>query len=224
MANAAIVHESATLRTRPRNAWNDAQHCSRVLASRLPPRLPVRHQRCSSHVPEASGNADAPKFNPQNTENALVGPTIDADAVEAVMVQLEALRNNDTPWWNHGVQTAYEYGVDFGSMDPSYYFGNRKDVYHQDHVAGQFRNSYPELINCESFAIAEVLDLKDDMRCMVEVSVQAQGQTQHQHNFVFCMRRGTLGRKAGCWLTKMLVRGNLETAQDLIARLQKGLQ
>lgn len=55
-----------------------------------------------------------------------VGPTIGADAVEAVTVQLEALSRNDTPWWNHGVQTAYEYGVDFGSMEPSYYFGHRK--------------------------------------------------------------------------------------------------
>lgn len=28
--------------------------------------------------------------------------------------------------WNHGVQTAYEFGYDFGGMEPSYYFGARK--------------------------------------------------------------------------------------------------
>lgn len=96
------------------------------------------------------------------------------------------------------------------------------DVYHQDHVAGQFRNSYPELINLESFAIAEVLDLKDDLRCMVEAAVESSGQ--QSNSFVFCLRRGALGRKKGCWLTKMLVRGDIAAAQSLIARLQQGLE
>ena len=38
---------------------------------------------------------------------------------------------------NHGIQTAYEYGFDIGGLDPSLYFGFRKDLYHFDHFMGQ---------------------------------------------------------------------------------------
>ena len=41
-------------------------------------------------------------------------------------VQLEALQCNDEPWANHGVQTAYEFALDVGGLDPSWYFGFRK--------------------------------------------------------------------------------------------------
>lgn len=195
--------------------------CRRALRNHL--HVLLGSHRCRALLgTKASDNVNAPKFNPQNTENAMVGPSIDADAVEAVTAQLEALSHNDAPWWNHGVQTAYEYGIDFGSMEPSYYFGSRKDVYHQDHVAGQFRSSYMELVNSKSFDIVEVLDLGDDMRCMVEVSVES--PSQQRHRFVFCMRRATIGRKKGCWMTKMLVRGDIAAAQALIARLQKGIE
>ena len=37
---------------------------------------------------------------------------------------------------NHGLQTAYEYGLDIGGMDRSKYFGYPKDLYHFDHFMG----------------------------------------------------------------------------------------
>ncbi len=34
---------------------------------------------------------------------------------------------------NHGIQTMYEFGEDIGGLDPSLYFGFKKDLYHFDH-------------------------------------------------------------------------------------------
>ncbi len=38
-----------------------------------------------------------------------------------------AAQANDSPWPNHGVQTAYEFAHDVGGLDPSMYFGFRKE-------------------------------------------------------------------------------------------------
>lgn len=38
---------------------------------------------------------------------------------------------------NHGLQTMYEFGEDIGGLDPSFYFGFRKDLYHFDHFMVQ---------------------------------------------------------------------------------------
>lgn len=55
---------------------------------------------------------------------------------QAVAAQLDALACNNSPWGNHGVQTAYEFAHDVGGMDPSLYFGIPKDLYHFDHFMG----------------------------------------------------------------------------------------
>ena len=54
---------------------------------------------------------------------------------QAVRVQLDALAVCDDPWPSHGIQTAYQFGLDIGGMDPSMYFGFPKDLYHEDHFA-----------------------------------------------------------------------------------------
>jgi len=38
---------------------------------------------------------------------------------------------------NHGIQTAYEFGLDIGGMERSNYFGLRRDLYHFDHFMGE---------------------------------------------------------------------------------------
>lgn len=72
-------------------------------------------------------------YNPQNTPQALVLPSAKFTAAEAVERQLEALQQNDTPWPGHGIQLAYEWAYDVGGLDPSWYFGYPKDLYHFDH-------------------------------------------------------------------------------------------
>lgn len=55
-------------------------------------------------------------------------------------VQLDALRDNDEPWPCHGVQTAYEFALGVGGMDPCPYFnGVPLDLYHFDHFQGKCR-------------------------------------------------------------------------------------
>ena len=48
-------------------------------------------------------------------------------------LQLNAIRDNDVPRANHGVQVLYEYAVEAGQMDRSCYFGWSSDLYHFDH-------------------------------------------------------------------------------------------
>ena len=39
---------------------------------------------------------------------------------------------------NHGIQTAYEFGLDIGGMERSKYFGLLRDLYHFDHFMGKY--------------------------------------------------------------------------------------
>jgi hypothetical protein len=50
-----------------------------------------------------------------------------------VAIQLEALQRNSQPWNNHGIQTAYEFGLDVGGMEMSWYFGFTKGA-HPPHL------------------------------------------------------------------------------------------
>lgn len=43
------------------------------------------------------------------------------------LAPLPTAQANDRPWPNHGVQTAYEFAHDVGGLDPSLYFGFRKE-------------------------------------------------------------------------------------------------
>jgi hypothetical protein len=54
-----------------------------------------------------------------------VGPSITHSPEEAVAVQLRALQANDDPWPNHGLQVCYNFGLDLGGLDNSYYFQNK---------------------------------------------------------------------------------------------------
>ncbi len=68
-----------------------------------------------------------------------VMPSPSFSPTEAVDVQLRACSANDEPWTNHGLQTAYEFAVDAGSMELAPYFaGSRVDLYHFDHYMGTY--------------------------------------------------------------------------------------
>ena len=96
--------------------------CKYFAASPSPPPRTPRSWRCLATPP--------PSWNPQNCDQPLVLPSPQFSAEEAVRVQLDALANSDQPWASHGIQLCYEFGVDIGGMDPSYYFGFPKDLYH----------------------------------------------------------------------------------------------
>lgn len=63
----------------------------------------------------------------------LVFPHEMQTAEDAVRLQVNAMRDNDVPRANHGIQVLYEYAVEAGQMDRSCYFGWSSDLYHFDH-------------------------------------------------------------------------------------------
>ena len=152
--------------------------------------------------------APPPQHSPQNTENPLVGPSPTLSANEAVEVQLRALENDDSPWQGHGVQTAYLFCRDSGSMEMSRYFcGKSASLYHEDHFVGKFRTSFPELLR-PGARVTGVLDGGDESGAQpVRVEVEAAGGGSGSSNtdgspstFIFSLERCEMGRRKGSWL------------------------
>lgn len=71
-------------------------------------------------------SADFESENPQNVPAPLRVPSPEFSAVDAVRVQLEAAKDNNTPRPDHGVHVLYEFCADAGSMERSRYFGFSK--------------------------------------------------------------------------------------------------
>ncbi|MEW5301660.1 MAG: hypothetical protein WDW36_004506 [Sanguina aurantia] len=74
---------------------------------------------------------------------------------QCVRVQMDALCNNDEPWLNHGIQTAYEFGNDTGGMERSVYSGKLADLYHFDHFLGRFGTMRGALVDAGSYEILQ---------------------------------------------------------------------
>ncbi|KAG2451322.1 hypothetical protein HYH02_003927 [Chlamydomonas schloesseri] len=148
---------------------------------------------------------DAPNFNPQNTPDPIVMPNPKFSPVESVEVQLNALRKNDEPWLNHGIQTAYEFAADAGGMERSRYFGFSKDLYHLDHFLGMFGNMCGDLVNSQSHAVLRSGEIPEEPGA-VAVRVEVVGPTGRQGQYEFKMVRKEFGRKAGAWMTKSLLK------------------
>jgi len=159
-------------------------------------------------------------WNPQNTEEAQILPSPAFSPSECVAAQLNALAACDEPWPLHGVRTAYEFGYDIGGLDPSYYFGFRKDLYHFDHFMGIFQNHLPELVGLSRF---EILGVEEGLP--VEGSSDGDGSTAfsvsvavypHQQGrkgvtdpslpikFIFHLRRKLVGARKGSLMTEWL--------------------
>lgn len=77
---------------------------------------------------DSSDKLGAPAWNPQNTDEPMMVPNANFTPEECVAAQLDALAMCDNPWPNHGIQTAYGFGYDIGGLEPSMYFGFRKDL------------------------------------------------------------------------------------------------
>ncbi|GIL92677.1 hypothetical protein Vretimale_19446 [Volvox reticuliferus] len=156
-----------------------------------------RPRRCK-HVHAAS-----PAWNPQNTPDPLVMPSPAFSPSESVEVQLKALRTNDDPWLNHGIQTAYEFAADAGGMERSRYFGFSKDLYHLDHFLGMFGNMLGDLVNHQCH---EVIQVQEPEAGIFVVHVRVIGPTGQAGEYDFTMVRKELGRKAGSWMAKSVIK------------------
>jgi len=98
----------------------------------------------------------------QNTETPKVQPSTEWSAEDVVRIQLEALAANDEPWVNHGVQTAYLFCEDAGSMEMSRYFGGLTSIYHEDHFVGLLTTKCGAMVDNRGFAILSVEKVEPD--------------------------------------------------------------
>ena len=99
--------------------------------------------------------------NPQNVPGPLVHPHQMQDAEDAVRLQINALRDNDEPRFNHGVQVMWEFSVESGNMERSRYFGISSDMYHYDHFIGKSLKYFGPLVRNKGnvdFVDASVLE------------------------------------------------------------------
>lgn len=143
-------------------------------------------------------------YNPQNTDQPMVLPNPSFSAQETVRVQLEALKDCNEPWANHGIQLAYEFGYDIGGLDPSMYFGYPKDLYHQDHFMGQFGNQFPEMLNSSSFEIlGEEAGEGEDGTWTVDARVVG-GNGSSEKVVRFHLKKKKIGPRKGAFMTYMI--------------------
>ena len=195
---------------------------------------PGVHQRLRAGGGGFAGRAGSTSWNPQNTPSPLVLPSAEFTAEEAVNTQLTALMHCDEPWPGHGIQLAYEWGLDIGGMDPSLYFGFPKDLYHEDHfrvsfttrvashartlmgptalqcrlLQGQFSNQLPELLGARSYEIVSVQRCSDgDAPERWVVNVEVTDRAGVLHNFEFTLGRKQVGSRKGSLMTAMLRKG-----------------
>lgn len=146
--------------------------------------------------------------NPQNVENAKIMPNASFSPSQAVQVQLDAVAKNDDPWFNHGIQTMYEFAEDTGSMERSWYFVTlQKDLYHFDHFMGGFSTRLGPLIGNTGYTILEPKDGKEVAPGMLEMNVAVTDANGGDAGvFSFHLVRRELGVKKGAWMTKSLCR------------------
>lgn len=77
---------------------------------------------------------------PKNVEGAQLKPDPAYSAEASVKVQLDALRDNNAPYPDHGIHTLYEFCAGAGGMELSRYFsGKSSSLYHLDHFMGKVR-------------------------------------------------------------------------------------
>lgn len=144
--------------------------------------------------------------NPQNVPGPLIFPHEMQTAEDAVRLQLNAMRDNNVPRANHGVQVLYEYAVEAGQMERSWYFGWSTDVYHFDHFLGKALGSFgSDFIDCRSYEISPA-QLMPDGRTRVQVQVE--NQVGQKSNWTFVMVVRTFSKYKGCWATHRLMRSD----------------
>jgi len=148
--------------------------------------------------------ADVPDFLPATwaKPDRPIGPTFDLTAEQVVLVQLNALQENDTPYADHGVEVMYR----FAGFDPfkrSEYFGPMFDL-------GQFERfrrilhhaSFRVLLHHTDRRILSSLFLTEHRYKQRVWVVGARPGEEEIYELTLVQRVG--GNWDGCWLTESL--------------------
>lgn len=72
------------------------------------------------------------------------------------------------------------------------------------HIAGNFQNAYPELVNLNSYSIQGSKQEEGVHKVLVEVT--SQHQKEKKSHFVFILAEKEIGAKKGALMTRCLIR------------------
>lgn len=132
-------------------------------------------------------------------------PSLKYTREEAIKMQLEALQNNNEPYFDHGIEVLYRFaGRHLDPFLPSNYFGRPLDL-------GQFERfrrimnteCFRILVNHTSFEILSTLQVSEYVwKTRVSVS---NSFTKRQAIFEFSMVREFGGRYDGIWFCESLI-------------------
>jgi hypothetical protein len=124
---------------------------------------------------------------------------------EAVQVQLQALRQNDDPYQNFGVEVLYRFADIDLLTEPtiSRYFGRKTDLGRFELFCLEFRlQPFSLLLNHADCTVTSSLQLSDT-RWAQRVAVTGAAGGRGVFDFTMVQRCG--GRKDGFWYTESLI-------------------
>mmetsp|Transcript_44561 Transcript_44561/g.141889 ORF Transcript_44561/g.141889 Transcript_44561/m.141889 type:complete len:135 (+) Transcript_44561:747-1151(+) len=125
----------------------------------------------------------------------------------ALVLVLEALKVNDSPRRNHGMQVLYAFCGDATAMERSRFFGPSKDIYQFDHFMGAVGQYIPGFIGLNDYTVVSKSPRADGR---VEIVVDVDGRRgDNSGEWHFWMRPHDAGIYKGCWMVhRMLPAGS----------------
>eukprot|EP00899_Mesostigma_viride_P012535 jgi/Mesvir1/21282/Mv21677-RA.1 len=148
----------------------------------------------------------------KRNDEALTGPEVIPDAkfspVDVVTAQLTALKTNDMPRPDHGLEVAYSFVIASESIlesnGLSKYFGFTADLYHFGHFALKFRTRYKDLIDLKAFEVEDVTPASEP-QWMRQVKATITSNKGAKSVYCFFLRQVQGGRLDNCWLVDQLL-------------------
>lgn len=199
---------AATCPAARRGTWSCRQQrstSSGALVAR--PCLRRRQQRRPAEVWAAAGggggDAGGELELPKPRKPGKLEPSYWLSREEAVEAQLKALKHNNFPTIDHGIETLYRF-AGFDPWDRSSYFGVSLDL-------GQFERFrrilytpyYYTLLNCSSWDFTSTLEVSESVWVARVHVVNSYRKEERDYQFTMEQRFG--GKYDGVWFTKALI-------------------
>ncbi|KAJ4806452.1 DNA-directed RNA polymerase subunit beta [Rhynchospora pubera] len=132
------------------------------------------------------------------------GPRLDFSAEEAVQCQLDALKYNDQPCQDYGIEVMYRF-AGFDPFERSSYFGPHFDLGQFERFRRIFHHStYRVLLSHKERKILSSLWVKEQNRFKQRVWVRG-SRPEEEEVFQFTMVQRVGGSWDGYWLTESLL-------------------
>ena len=152
---------------------------------------------------------------PQNVANPpLIFPHELQTCEDAVRLQLNALRDINSPRPEHGIQVLYEFAVEAGEMMMSRYFGFSSDLLHYDHFCGKALNQLDGLVSLQDYNFVEQFEREDGR---TQVHVRVTDRYGKERFFLFIMVIRTFGKWKDCFNTHRLIETDSEFQSKWLA-------